>query len=312
MIDQKSYNPLVSVVVIAYNSSKYVVETLESIKNQSYQNIELIISDDCSTDNTTAICSDWIEKNKNRFLRTKLICAKINSGISANCNQGISATEGDWIKPIAGDDILCAEIITDYIKFISENQSCKIVYSNVKFITPLGIVDTNRDMNKFRFNLEAIDANEQFQILLRSNPVWAATIMYCKEIVQKIKYDETYRYFEDLPFLQKVTQNGYKIYYLNVFGAYYRKHSESIQITDKKYLQSNHKIDAYLWSLKSQRFLDSKLEKLLSISKAYYCLYFFKIITNKKNCFTKLLFYPIKSLLEKIIKKLNSKRIKII
>jgi len=53
---------LVSVVVVTYNSSKYVEETLESIKNQTYPNIELIVTDDCSTDSTVDIVMNWEEK----------------------------------------------------------------------------------------------------------------------------------------------------------------------------------------------------------------------------------------------------------
>lgn len=53
-----STNPLVSVVVITYNSSKYIVETLNSVKKQTYKNIELIITDDCSTDNTVSVIKD--------------------------------------------------------------------------------------------------------------------------------------------------------------------------------------------------------------------------------------------------------------
>ena len=52
---------LVSVVVITYNSEKYILETLESIKTQSYKNLELIISDDCSKDDTVMICRDWLD-----------------------------------------------------------------------------------------------------------------------------------------------------------------------------------------------------------------------------------------------------------
>ena len=61
------FNPLVSAVIITYNSAKYVIETLDSIKAQTYQNIELIVSDDCSTDETTTLVKEWLEKNGNRF-----------------------------------------------------------------------------------------------------------------------------------------------------------------------------------------------------------------------------------------------------
>ena len=70
--------PLVSVTVITYNSSKTVLETLDSIKAQTYQNLELIVSDDCSTDDTVELCRNWIEQNKERFVRTELLTVEKN------------------------------------------------------------------------------------------------------------------------------------------------------------------------------------------------------------------------------------------
>ncbi len=60
-------NKLVSVLVITYNSEKYVIETLNSIKNQTYNNLELIISDDNSQDNTINLCEHWVNENKSFF-----------------------------------------------------------------------------------------------------------------------------------------------------------------------------------------------------------------------------------------------------
>ena len=58
--------PLVSINITTYNSSKFIIETLESAKMQTYQNIELIVSDDSSVDNTVELCKKWIEKNKGK------------------------------------------------------------------------------------------------------------------------------------------------------------------------------------------------------------------------------------------------------
>ena len=88
-------NPLVSVVVITYNSSKYILECLDSIYNQTYQKIELIISDDCSKDNTVEICRDWLAVNDDRFLGTNLVLSEINTGVSANCNRGVHVSHGE-------------------------------------------------------------------------------------------------------------------------------------------------------------------------------------------------------------------------
>ena len=71
--------PLVSILVVTYNSSKTIEETLESAKNQTYGPIEVIISDDHSTDDTVEICEKWIEKNENRFTNSKVISASENN-----------------------------------------------------------------------------------------------------------------------------------------------------------------------------------------------------------------------------------------
>ena len=70
-------NPLVSIIVVTYNSSLYVRETLESAKRQSYRNLELIVTDDASKDDTVKICREWIENNKNRFVRFEYNFIKI-------------------------------------------------------------------------------------------------------------------------------------------------------------------------------------------------------------------------------------------
>ena len=108
--------PLVSVLVITYNSAKFVLETLESIKAQTYQNIELIISDDCSTDNIVELCQKWVEENKERFVRTQIITSDLNTGVSANGNRGRDACQGEWIKGIAGDDLLMPNCVEDCVE----------------------------------------------------------------------------------------------------------------------------------------------------------------------------------------------------
>ena len=89
MIQTNTNNPFVSIIVVTYNSSKYILDALASIKDQNYQNFELIISDDCSTDNTIQICTNWVKANQ-AFVnfKTTIIKSKTNTGVTANCNRG--------------------------------------------------------------------------------------------------------------------------------------------------------------------------------------------------------------------------------
>ena len=118
---------LVSVVVVTYNSSRFVIETLDSVYRQSFQDIELIVSDDCSKDNTFTICENWIENHRDRFVKACIIKTPRNSGICANYNYALHHSSGEWIKYIAGDDILennCIERFVENIKLDTFLYTC--------------------------------------------------------------------------------------------------------------------------------------------------------------------------------------------
>ena len=115
--------PLVSIAVVTYNSSKTVIETLDSIRDQTYLNIELIISDDCSKDDTVEVCRKWVEQNKDRFVRADVFNVEKNTGVSANFNRADAASRGEWGKPIAGDDLLLPNAIQEYVNYIIPNNA---------------------------------------------------------------------------------------------------------------------------------------------------------------------------------------------
>ena len=75
----------VSVLVLSYNSSGTVIETLDSIKNQTYKNLHIFVSDDCSTDDSYAIIEKWISENKSRFLTSTVLKYGSMCQASANC-----------------------------------------------------------------------------------------------------------------------------------------------------------------------------------------------------------------------------------
>jgi len=78
--------PWVTIIVITYNSSKYIHETLECAKSQTCTNIELIVSDDCSKDTVVDPARNWIDENKERLGRIELITIEKNTGVPAKCN----------------------------------------------------------------------------------------------------------------------------------------------------------------------------------------------------------------------------------
>lgn len=225
-------NPLVSIIVITYNSSKFVLETLESAKAQTYQNIELIVSDDCSTDNTVEICRQWLEENKERFVRTELISTEKNSGIPANCNRGVRASKGEWVKLIAGDDILLMDSIEKFINFSTKNPCVKIIESvSVFFKHELNkkSIYKQQNLSDTIFFNSIITSSEQYELMLRKNYVHAPSVIIHREVFYKINgFDEKFRLIEDHPFWLKALKAGYKFYFMNKETVYYRVHSSSV------------------------------------------------------------------------------------
>lgn len=221
-------NPLVSVVVITYNSSKYVLETLESAKNQTYQNIELIVSDDCSTDDTVAVCRDWIEKNKGRFVRTKLIESEINTGIPANCNRGCKEAKGEYLKPIAGDDILLPDCISDFLNNIGDNYILAGISSSFYVGEENEKIMSELYPTKTQFSFFVDSPQKQYRRLLIDSFNFAPGVFLRKQIFDKVGYyDESYPYIEDLPFWLKCTSHNIKIAFLEKKVVLYRTQHDS-------------------------------------------------------------------------------------
>ncbi|MBO6025181.1 MAG: glycosyltransferase [Bacteroidales bacterium] len=226
------YQPLVSVAVITYNSSKTVVETLDSIYNQTYPNLELIVSDDCSSDNTVEICRDWIEAHKDRFVRTELLTVEKNTGVSANMNRGADACQGEWVKDIAGDDVLLPDCVETYVDYVGEHQEAVYVFANVKLLG--GDEETRRyvrncysDMDSF-FNM-SID--EQYDYLtLNCNPIYAATTFYNRDRVISlgIRNDERIPLEEDRAKWINCLKAGVRFCYINRATALYRMSDSSL------------------------------------------------------------------------------------
>lgn len=223
--------PLVSVVVITYLSEKYILETLESIKAQNYQNIELIISDDGSHDSTVLLCKQWIADNKTRFFTTEIITVPVNTGIPSNVNRGVKASQGEWIKYIAGDDILLPDCISSNLNFALDNNISFLFSKPVYIDDDSEIIEDTSKLQKYNDNDEFynLNAKQQFlSLLYKRYPMSPPTCFLKKYDLDKIGWFSEEFLNEDFPLYLKVTKAGYKLYFMNKETVLYRKHATSI------------------------------------------------------------------------------------
>ena len=232
--------PFVSIIVDTYNSGKFVLETLESVKGQKYKNIELIVTDDCSTDDTVDICRKWIAKNNQRFRRTELITTDTNTGIPANLNRGLKTAKGVWVKTIDGDDILTEDCISELISYIlTQPEDIRILSSDqIKFSGGFILKgDIMRNPNIWFCSKES-SAQDQYQLLLRANRVFGSTVIIRRDLLETLNgFDERFRLLDDWPMWVKITSKGYKIYHLDKATIFYRLHGNNLtQTASRSYI----------------------------------------------------------------------------
>lgn len=220
----KSDNPLVTISVITYNSSSTVIETLESVKAQTYDNIELIISDDCSPDNTVELCRNWIKNNESRFFACRLITSEVNTGVSANGNRALDACHGVWLKGVAGDDLLLPNCISDNMDFVKTHPDAIYVWSRCKSFG-LDEEKCNQMDAYYNYDFFSWTPEEQYDYLtLERNCIPAITVFGNKEKIKKlgIKNDERIPLLEDLPKWVTLIRKGVRLYFMDKLTVMYR------------------------------------------------------------------------------------------
>lgn len=228
----KSDKKVVTVAVITYHSATTVLETLDSIVNQSYgpENIELIISDDGSRDNTVQMIEDWLALYQSLFYNVLFIANKENGGVSKNCNVAWKTATSEWIKTIAGDDILLSNCLTDNIEYAIKNPHCSAIFSIMQsFESEGGFIKTGiLQPENHRFSFFEKSAEQQLNSLLIDSFNFAPTSFLKKSLLCKVGYaDDSYKLIEDLPLWIKITSIGERLHFFKNVTVLYR-FSESI------------------------------------------------------------------------------------
>jgi glycosyltransferase involved in cell wall biosynthesis len=280
--------PLVSVICLNYNHSDFVIECLNSIKNQTYSSIEIIIVDDFSTDNSVEVVNNWLKTNQViAFLQNEE-----NIGNTKSFNKALKLAKGDYIIDLAADDVLNSNCIALQIdKFQkSSYKNLGIVYGNAELIDEKGNhisyyfdVDTNLKLKEARES-----GNEYLRIISGGkDAMCTVSSMIKKELYDKLNgYDETLAY-EDLDFWVRASRE-YNFDFIdnpiikkrvlcNSLGSdFYRKKSPK----SKKINSSTYKIIKKILHLNSSKEEDKAVLKRIH----------FEMILNFKNSYYKLIF----------------------
>ncbi len=125
--------PLVSILCLSYNQQRFLVESLESLKSQTYHNIEILICDDCSKDNSVEIINNWIKDHPQ--LNIRFIPHTRNQGICKSLNELLAVSKGKYLITIALDDLMEPDKIERHVAILENSSLRKRWYSQMLILS---------------------------------------------------------------------------------------------------------------------------------------------------------------------------------
>lgn len=164
---------LCSVIIPAYNCEKYLEETVRSVLGQTWEQFEIILVDDCSTDRTFVIAKEL----EGLDARIRVYQNPVNSGVSKTRNFGVSVAKGKWIAFLDSDDLWEPQKLEHHMRLARENTDCVLFYSSYSFMD-----DDGRQYNRVFSVPEQID----FKGLLKRNYIGNSTVMVRRDVIESI------------------------------------------------------------------------------------------------------------------------------
>jgi glycosyltransferase involved in cell wall biosynthesis len=310
--------PLITVVVAAFNYGKYIAETLQSVENQTFTNWECIIVDDGSTDNTKDVVAEFCKKD-NRFQYHY----QTNRGLPATRNVAIKLAKGDFFQWLDADDILEVEKLEKQLEVFIKNPEIDIVYSGLKYFydgKPKDLI-FSPDFNKPWTLTKSGSTLGLLNFMLVSCVIMPSMPLLKRSVLDKVgNFDETYRYVEDWNFwlrcflkdltikfldtkntdiLMRLHSSSMTKSRLNMLGGFLKLRNEfntwEVDESFKKlnnFLKTNDEIEF---------FLTQKIENQTQVFPQYFSkrVVFFKFIGNISAAFSLKILKIYKSLLKK-------------
>lgn len=284
--NNQTNNPLVSVIVPSYNHALYIENCIKSIVNQSYKNIQLIVIDDGSRDNSVELLTKLSQEYGFTFVSQK------NIGLSATLNRGIQQyAKGKYITIVASDDWWLPNKIETQVRFLAEHPQFKMCYGKANVVDELGEI-------KYTYG-NAPKTDDFFKELINATEgsfIPVLTVMYEREIHDVIGYYDEKSYIEDWDMHLRIAYK-YSIGFINEPLACYRYHGSNMSSNTVKMMNAminivkkwNHLSDysriIKKWELIAFRQLAKNYKKearkyLLPASKSFYKVGFWRGVFN--------------------------------
>lgn len=250
-------SPLVSFIVVSYNHSEFITECLDSIKNQTYKNWELIIADDASTDNSMEVAKKWLKENN---ILAKTNFHSENKGFATTLNECITLTEGKYLSIIAADDYFHPDFLSKCVHSLeSKNDNFGMVFSSSFILTE------EKKLINYHQNFDFYENENHFRTILKKmNYIPAlSTLVKRSVLLETGPYDKNIL-IEDYDRWLRINEN-YFIDFIPKNLAYHRKHGGNISKIKERIVF----VEEILLRLKYDTSLENKSKINNDIRKIY-------------------------------------------
>lgn len=253
--------PLVSVAIITYNQSKFLKECLESVLGQTYKNIEIVVADDCSPDDTAEVLKNYEAAHPGKF---KIHVAAENGGITKNSNVAYRLCRGRYIAWMGGDDLMLPTKIEEQVRYMEANDHCDVLFHNVEvFRSEDGVL-------LHQFNSRNTPRVADMKRVIREKTYnCACATMTRRDRCPEAGFDERLPLSSDWKFWLETLAHGGQMHYLPKILGRYRRHAGNI--THKggggfKRCQSDH-LETIRWLLLDHP--DKGRETLVALAETF-------------------------------------------
>lgn len=184
---------LVSVVIPVYNREKTIVRAVKSVLNQTYKNIEVIIVDDCSSDNSRVVIENAFSENNN----VRYICLEKNSGACVARNRGVQLSKGKYVAFLDSDDAFLPNKIEKQISFLCETNAQLCATDYIRY---------RKDGSEETVKTKPGSQEEVYNELLYCNFITTGTLLGYKECFVDVPFDESLPRYQDWDLVLRLSQ----------------------------------------------------------------------------------------------------------
>ena len=259
--------PQISLIMSVYNGEDYLVEAIDSVLKQSFTNWELIVINDCSTDSTPEILSQYASRDA----RVRVYTNEVNLRLPSSLNKAMTYAQGKYIARMDADDICLPDRLEKQYAFMEEHP--EVALSSCRFMTlKNGVIASGGCGGK-------CDQDSVKALLLVTNPILHPGIIAKAEIIKAMGYDKTFTCTEDMELWTRFVMAGHKVEILPEYLMIYRLHDKQITATT---LDRQHKEVIAIQKIYYGRFL----EEMSAQQAQYYItgIYFRKNADVRQFC----------------------------